>query len=94
MPESSDANEPSEHPSLNDNAVSLCRNLELDASHFSRADVASHNVISDKTESASTPSKHSITTNSGLVSHSNDNLMNTGSSNFHSSYEHHKGNFL
>ena len=56
-------------------------------------DGASHSAISDEIESASTSSKHTITSSSGLVSHSNYNLKNTGPSDFPSSCEHHRGNF-
>ena len=75
---SSNANGPSEHSSLRNTAVSLRRNCELDASHVSWGDVASDDVVSG---------------NTGLGSHSNSNLKDTCSSDFHSSYGHHEGNY-
>lgn len=89
----SNANWSSEHPSLHDTAVSLHRNYELDAAQVSWGDIASDNAISEKIESASESSKHTImSSNNGLRVLSNSNLKNTSSSDFHNSHEHHEGN--
>ncbi|KAE9598411.1 putative GBF-interacting protein [Lupinus albus] len=79
---SSNVNGSSEHPSWHDNAVSLHRNCELDATQ---------QIISEKIESRSISSKDtSMSSNAGLGSLSNSNIKNTQSSDFYNSHKHHE----
>lgn len=94
MSASVNADGPFEHPNLHVTAVSLHGNSELDAAQDSWEEIASDKAISEKIESASISSKHTImSSNSGLGSHSSSYVKSTCTSDLCSSYGHHEGNY-